>query len=215
MRCLVVVAHPDDEAIWMGGLIIRKSVWDWTILCLSRSGDPDREPRFRAAAREFGARAYITDMDDSPVLVELSSDLHEIKDRVKYLVSPKWDLIFTHGAEGEYTRHIRHEQVHSAVYRMVEDSELSGDLICFAYEDCGGKCIPHPHPCAQAVINLGEWEYAAKRHIVQDIYGFDEGSFELGSTGRAEAFTVHGYSRTDTELQDLLVGDVNENSYAL
>ena len=38
-EALVIVAHPDDETIWMGGTILKNKNWKWTILSLCRASD--------------------------------------------------------------------------------------------------------------------------------------------------------------------------------
>ena len=184
MKSLVIVAHPDDEIIWMGGLIIRNRSWEWHILGLSRAGDPDRAPRFRLAGDDLRARTYISDLDDSPALPPLSPDLGEIKSRIKGIVPLEFDLIFTHGAAGEYG-HRRHPEVHRAVTEMSAAGDLKGELVYFAYTD--GR--PDPEP--DAAVTLSPDEYAMKKHIIRDIYGFKEGSFEFESAGPIETFSTN------------------------
>lgn len=36
MKAAIIVAHPDDEIIWCGGLILKHPEWDRTVLSLSR-----------------------------------------------------------------------------------------------------------------------------------------------------------------------------------
>ena len=163
-------------------------------MSLCRANDPDRAPRFHRAALEFGATGYISDLDDSPDLAPLSNDLCEIKDRISSLTPRDFHMIFTHGAGGEYTRHIRHEQVHRAVSEMIEADMLRGKLISLAYEDCGGKCVPRPSQDAQELIELSPDVFAVKQMIVREIYGFGKGSFEFESAGLVEAFMTEGMS---------------------
>lgn len=190
MRCLVVVAHPDDESIWMGGLMLKHRDWQWQVVSLCRAGDPDREPRFHGVARELGAQEMISDLDDSAALAPLSPDLREIRDRLRGLSSMDFDLIFTHGPRGEYTYHPRHAQAYQAVVEMLRDGELVGKLVVFAYEDGGGAYRPRPSPDAQIRIQLTPEELARKQHILRDIYNFHPGSIEFDSAGSVEAYRV-------------------------
>jgi LmbE family N-acetylglucosaminyl deacetylase len=190
MRAMVIVAHPDDETLWAGGTILRHPDWEWLIISLCRSDDPDRAPRFQRAAERFGAEGLISDLDDSPRLMPLSPDLHEIKDRIIHLVPGRADLVFTHGKKGEYTRHLRHEQVHAAVVEMVEAGDLSDELLFFAYDDCGGRCRPAPYEDAQIRLKLRSEEYLSKQSVVKHIYGFEPGSFEYEAAGPIEAFNA-------------------------
>ncbi len=179
----------------MGGTILGHPDWEWHVLALCREGDPDREWRFHRAAEELGAHEYISDLDDSPVLVRLSSGLTEIKQRIRRLPEREYDLIFTHGPAGEYTYHARHVEAHRAVKEMVEEAELRGTLVVFAYHDFGGTTRPRPAEHADIAIGLTREQLECKHRILRDIYDFAPGSFEYDSAGPVEAFNVPDESR--------------------
>ncbi len=193
MHALTIVAHPDDETIWMGGTIIRNASWDWTILSLCRKNDPDRAPRFKRVCEFYNATPIIADLDDE-VLEPLSVD--EVIEMIKKsLPQTQYDYIFTHGANGEYG-HLRHKEVHAAVTKMVEQGMLKCErLFYFSYQN-GEMSVPHipeliipvPTRSGDIQINLKDSEFSDKRGIVENLYGFQPSSFEVLSCNSGETF---------------------------
>jgi LmbE family N-acetylglucosaminyl deacetylase len=184
----VVVAHPDDEVLWAGGAILARPAWEWTIVTLCRRGDPDRAPRFRRALERLGASGAMDDLDDGPEQTPL--DAHTVEGSVQALVGERrWDVVFTHGPFGEYTRHRRHEEVSRAVTALWARGVLhAGEVRLFAYEDGGRRYLPRPVVGAHEVVRLAPATWRAKRALVEDVYGFATDSWEARVTPRTEAF---------------------------
>src|SRR3989344_7770185 len=99
-KALVIVAHPDDEVIWMGGFLIRHN-WEWTIVSLCRVNDIDREPRFRKICNKLNAASYMFDLDDSETGKYLKINYEDIANRLEKIKEKDFDYIFTHGNNGE------------------------------------------------------------------------------------------------------------------
>ncbi|MBN2584966.1 MAG: PIG-L family deacetylase [Planctomycetes bacterium] len=188
MRVLVVVAHPDDETIWCGGAMLQHPDCQWTVLSLCRGDDPDRAPKFRSVCRRYGAAAHISDLDDSDPLQPIDVR-RDIGSRILgHIDDQPWDLVLTHGANGEYG-HRRHIEVHQAVAALVAEGALRcGELRTFAYE-CqtpSGQCRPADD--ADLRVELAAEELAEKKRIVRELYGFAAGSFEETACISPECF---------------------------
>ena len=83
-NALVIVAHPDDETIWMGGTILKNKNWKWTILSLCRKNDADREPKFMEVCSFYGAEGIISDLDDEKLTpLQVNEVIKKIKQNLK------------------------------------------------------------------------------------------------------------------------------------
>ncbi len=184
----VIVAHPDDETLWAGGTILLHPTWNWFVVCLSRSGDAERSANYSRTLNHLGVVGNMGDLDDGPEQNPL--DIKEIELAIlKQLPQKKYDLIITHNITGEYTRHLRHEEVGRAVIRLWQQDTISTkELWTFAYEDGGKKYLPKAITKASQFFVLPDniWEH--KYQIITENYGFDKESYEAVVTPKSEAF---------------------------
>jgi LmbE family N-acetylglucosaminyl deacetylase len=191
-RCAVIVAHPDDETLWMGGTMLMHPDCQWTVVTICRKSDPDRAPRFFEALKKFNASGAMGDLDDGPEQNPLPN--REVQNCIlKELPSDRFDVIFTHSIRGEYTRHLRHEEVGRAVLALSRNDMLHcRELFTFAYQDCGGKRLPRIIKDADLTIELPQQIWKRKYDVITSIYGFAQDSFEARTTPKQEAFWQFG-----------------------
>ena len=184
-KILVIVAHPDDETIWMGNTLLKNSnKWNTTILSLCRRDDSDRAPKFAKICKIYNARGFMSDLEDEKLnKIPLDESIRRIK---KF--SGKYDRIFTHNKNGEYG-HIRHKDAHKAVNRMLQDKLLScKELVYFSYEKKGKYAYPKKN--SDRFINFNKTFLKRKKQLIRDVYGFSKNSFEDICCRGAEAFDV-------------------------
>jgi LmbE family N-acetylglucosaminyl deacetylase len=200
LKVCIIVAHPDDETLWAGGMILMHSQWRCFIFSLCRAGDPDRAPKFKQALSNLGASGTMADMDDSPEQHPLSR--YELQKSIVTGIDPPFcDLILTHGPKGEYTRHRRHEEVSQAVLELVQNGKIRcRELWQFAYEDGGGQYVPRADARASYSVFLPDDIWKRKYKIITEIYGFAPESWESRTTPRTEAFHRVDISQFDSSI---------------
>ncbi|MBN1871765.1 MAG: PIG-L family deacetylase [Candidatus Omnitrophica bacterium] len=122
-RALAIIAHPDDETIFLGGTISVFKDWRWSILCVT-----DCDERYnKARRRELLKAASIyrkngADIDVGMLgivkkkgLLPKSNVSNAVKDFVK--IKGPFDIVFTHNRVGDYG-HNTHLIVSEAVRRL-------------------------------------------------------------------------------------------------
>jgi LmbE family N-acetylglucosaminyl deacetylase len=184
-----LVAHPDDETLWAGGTLLSSGNWSTFVWTATRASDVDRAPRFYAALARLSAEGKMADLDDGPEQLPLADELLE-QSLLQCLPRRDFDRILTHSPLGEYTRHVRHEEVARAVLRLWSRGILSApELWLFAYEDDAGKRLPRALANADVVHELSAEVWQAKYSLMIDCYGFASSSWEARVTPRREAFS--------------------------
>jgi LmbE family N-acetylglucosaminyl deacetylase len=184
----VIVAHPDDEILWAGGTILGHARWKCFIVSLCRGKDEDRSPRFYKALKILKSEGIMGDLDDGPEQKPLQEDV--VENTILELLPVKhFDLIISHHPNGEYTRHLRHEETGRAVIKLWNAGKISAsELWVFAYTDNNKKHWPVAVEKANICRRLPEQIWLSKYRLITETYGFEKGGFEAETTPRAEAF---------------------------
>ena len=118
-RALLVVAHPDDETIFSGGLILSSAGTRWTIVCCI----PENAQRRREFLKACQLLAVKSGSHVEPVVLELAPGARGLIDREKLAerlesYTTGFDIVFTHNREGEYG-HPNHKIVHRVVMQTI------------------------------------------------------------------------------------------------
>jgi LmbE family N-acetylglucosaminyl deacetylase len=119
---LLVVAHPDDETIFAGELIIRSRETRWTVVCCTDEGNRTRQDEFLCAC-EFLAQHSGNYVEPVFLGVIPQHDGHiEHLSLAKALTSHAigYDIVFTHNSQGEYG-HELHKLVHRCVIESISN----------------------------------------------------------------------------------------------
>jgi LmbE family N-acetylglucosaminyl deacetylase len=187
-RCAVIVAHPDDETLWAGGLILMHPEAHWTIVTLCRKSDTERTEKFFKVMEVYRANGVMGDLDDGPEQRPLACIQVE-RTIMDLLPSDRFDFILTHALWGEYTNHLRHEEVAHAVQVLHQEKNLyARHVLHFAYHDHNGQSLPQPDTDANIILPLPETVWKQKYDIITDLYGFSPESWEARTTPKQEAF---------------------------
>ena len=184
----LIVAHPDDETLWAGGTILSHPEWNWFIVCLCRRSDIERASKFTKAVKILRANGIMGDLDDDPYQNPL--DDREVENSIIALLPQKhYDLLITHNLTGEYTRHLRHEEVGKAVKSLWQSGKIgASELWTFAYEDGNKAYFPIAVGNASVFKQLSQSIWIKKYNIITGTYGFDHNSWEAKTVPHAEAF---------------------------
>lgn len=170
---LVIVAHPDDETIWLGGTIMKHPHINWSVFSLCRASDTDRAPKFHnVCINHLHAEPIITDLDDEDKL-SVSETLPIIRQLIMEQIGDKhFDYLFTHGVNGEYG-HPRHLGTHLAVMAMLKNKELNcSHSYCFDYQKEKNNDYHLLSNNPDYLIPLTPAELQRKKDIVAYQYGY-------------------------------------------
>lgn len=118
----IVMAHPDDETLWAGGLPIVFPDLNWTVICCSiPRRDPVRAWKFHDACVMLGAMPRL--------LPYREQEINEVPVGLDTIDLSPFDCVVTHNQYGEYG-HFHHQCVHRWV---TEFSRYAGRIVTLGY----------------------------------------------------------------------------------
>lgn len=174
MRSVLVVAHPDDEALWFGGLLAAEP-GDWTVVCCSiPQSDPERAWKFFDSCRILGA---------VPRLVPYAERGRELPPQHLVLLDDilgGFDRIVTHSSAGEYG-HSAHVALNRTIVGRWPGQSIAG---CYGKAQGPRRLALTPQQLAIKMAALRAYDHCApadggkpKWQALIDRYG---GEFDLG-----------------------------------
>lgn len=147
----IVVAHPDDETLWCGGLMLRYP-GRWTVICCSiPRADPIRAWKFFDACAVLGARARLLPF------VEARAD--EPLGHLEALELDGYDCIVTHNETGEYG-HRHHRDVHAHVLARAPER-----AVAIGYR-APARPVANDRSAATCVLRLSTPDFWRKREAL-------------------------------------------------
>jgi hypothetical protein len=130
----------------------------------------------------------MADLDDGPDQAPLPPEQVE-ETTARLLAGRSYNLILTHGPNGEYTQHRLHAECCQAVVELWRSGVVDTTrLWLFAYEDGGRAYLPRVRDDADRRDLLTDDVWLEKYRLITDLYGFGRDSWEAQTTPREEGF---------------------------
>lgn len=205
---LVVVAHPDDEALWVSGTIQKNKNYNWKIACVTCGYDVVRKNEFINSCNAIGVQFEIWDFQEGYDIV-LDEDL--LINKINGMQADfNYDLIITHNQNGEYG-HPQHKQINQII-----KSNIAVPKVYFGWDTQDDEIFVIPisivekngiincHKSQRQVIpELVEWVGDKEQFICDDQFNIDINTL----------FNEQGYSKENYQLAVELVRK-NESNYS-
>lgn len=107
VKAAIVMAHPDDETIWTGGLLLTKKNWYWKIFIATNYETDDRPNEFKKAVEKYKSHGIFNlEYEFTRVMPDIQEysklNKNEIFQKLNTVDLSAFDVIFTHNLDGEY-----------------------------------------------------------------------------------------------------------------
>ena len=159
---MLVVAHPDDETLFFGALLLKYRKHPWHVVCVTdanadKMGDL-RKKQFEKACKLL--KVQKSSWWNFPDIFSQRLDTSKLIDKLSELPSPA--EVFTHGIIGEYG-HPHHQDVSFAVHSVFGETHK---VFSSAY---------NAQP--EFTVSLDKKQYDLKTKILGDVYGTETARF--------------------------------------
>jgi len=192
MKAMAIVAHPDDESIFFGGLILKYRQWNWKVICVTdgnaESHGESRKKQFESACEALGVRSF--EVFGFPDLYDKRLDTGRLIERLRKIRG--MNRIFTHNTLGEYG-HIHHQDVSYSVHQAFPKHPHLLEVGYNIYPDL--------------FVKSTHQQYLKKTKIFLDIYRDEVNRFlNLLPAAAVEGFSRVGMAENETLYKYLSEG---------
>lgn len=119
-NALLVVAHPDDEILFAGGLMLYYPEWKWTLVTATDPGREWQQAKCIDLLSRWGVRVESHNLGYTDAFLPRARFAYaESLANLPYRAHVP-DIVFTHGFRGEYGHH-HHVWTHFAVHMAYEN----------------------------------------------------------------------------------------------
>lgn len=191
-EALLLVAHPDDELLFAGGLLHAYPKWNWSIAAVTTPSEERLQQWAKSALllRERGVNVATRQLDLED---KYPHDPYLWTERIVSALDPtvlEWDIVFTHGARGEYGN-LHHIAVHHAAHALFKN-------VWDFFAPCFTKQQPQ---LLKSRVNAIRYNGLSKQQLIKEAYPIEYESLWMHDPDLMDTTTVRGYEYFTSDVE--------------